>query len=129
MDGDQQAARVGDDMGVGDEAVLADDEAGADPATETAGVPRARVIGNLVGDLDADDRAVDVRVVLHFPGSASHRGGEGGESDAEGKEAGHGWDASHGWQLEKGKLGAAERRVRARGISEPVTGFCSGRSQ
>jgi hypothetical protein len=47
-------------MRVGEDAVFADDETGADAATETAGVPWGLVIGHLGGNLDAQDRAIDI---------------------------------------------------------------------
>ena len=58
--GDEHAAGVGDHMRVGEDAVFADDETGADAATETAGVPWGLVIGHLGGNLDAQDRAIDI---------------------------------------------------------------------
>lgn len=58
--GDEHAAGVGDHMGVREDAVFADDETGADAATESAGVPWGLVVGHLGRDLDAQNRAVDI---------------------------------------------------------------------
>lgn len=58
--GDEHAAGVGDHMRVGEDAVFSDDETGADAATETAGVPWGLVVGYLGGDLNAQDRAIDI---------------------------------------------------------------------
>ena len=61
VNGDEQAAAVGNDVGVGEDLVFSDQESGADAAAETAGIPRCLIVGHLGGDLDAQHGLVNIR--------------------------------------------------------------------
>ena len=61
VDVDEKTFAVGDDVGVGQELIGADEESRADASTEASRIPGGCVVGSLGGDLDAHDRAINVR--------------------------------------------------------------------
>ena len=56
---DEDALLVGNDVGVGQDAVFSDQETRTDAAAETTGIPRRFVVRILRGDLDPQHRAVE----------------------------------------------------------------------
>ena len=53
--GDQDTARIGDDVGVGEDLVGSDEKAGAIATGKPACIPRGAVVGVLSGDFDTED--------------------------------------------------------------------------
>ena len=57
--GDEESAGIGNHVCIGKDAVLADDESGANTPTELSGLPWLTVVGDLCGHFDSYDGAVD----------------------------------------------------------------------
>jgi hypothetical protein len=66
--GDQDAVSVGDDVGIREEAVGANEKSRSCSASEAAGIPRSAIVGDLGGDFDANDGLVNFVSVLGWGG-------------------------------------------------------------
>lgn len=60
VDGDEDAPCIRNDVGVGEDFIFSDEEAGADATAEATGIPRSFVVRDLGGHFNAEDGLVNV---------------------------------------------------------------------
>ncbi len=80
---DREVAAVADDVGVGHDAIAADEKAGADATLDAAGIPRRLVIGLHFRAGDANDAVLDPAVRLRRGLGEKTRGREDDRAEQE----------------------------------------------